>query len=143
LQPEEFRAESLAESLLPMAVGQRVLLLRASRGREVLAETLAAAGVEVQQVVVYDSRDVSEADPEIAGALAAERVDWITVTSSAIARSLINMFAGNLARAKLAAISPLTAGVLAEAGFQASAVATQYTTAGLVDAILSAERTSR
>jgi uroporphyrinogen III methyltransferase/synthase len=49
LQPTEYRAEALAESLLPAAVGKRVLLLRASRGREVLAETLSAAGVVVRQ----------------------------------------------------------------------------------------------
>ncbi|HEX6961536.1 MAG TPA: uroporphyrinogen-III C-methyltransferase, partial [Lacipirellula sp.] len=40
LQPEVYRAEALAEALLPVAVGKRVLLLRANRGREVLAETL-------------------------------------------------------------------------------------------------------
>ena len=37
------------------------------------------------------------------------------------------------------AISPLTAVVLAEAGFTAAAVASPYTAAGLVEAILSAE----
>jgi uroporphyrinogen III methyltransferase/synthase len=139
LQPTEYRAEALAETLLPQAVGKRFLLLRASRGREVLAETLVAAGAEVRQVVVYESRDVTEADPEIAGALHDHRIDWITVTSSAIARSLVSLFGKDLHCAKLAAISPLTAGVLAELGFKAAAVASPYTTAGLVDAILGAE----
>jgi uroporphyrinogen III methyltransferase / synthase len=85
LQPSEYRAEALAESLLPAAIGKRVLLLRASRGREVLAETLSAAGVEVRQAVVYESRDVTQADAEIVDALRDGRIDWITVTSSAIA----------------------------------------------------------
>jgi len=139
VQPDEFRAESLAESLLPETAGKRVLLLRASRGREVLAETLSAAGALVQQVVVYESRDVIEVDPEIAAALAEGRVDWITVTSSAIACSLVHLFGENLRRAKLAAISPLTAGALADAGFPASAVASTYTVAGLIDAVLARE----
>jgi uroporphyrinogen III methyltransferase / synthase len=139
LQPEVYRAEALAEALLPAAVGKRVLLLRASRGREVLAETLSAAGVEVRQVVVYESRDVALADDEIAEALRNGRVDWVTVTSSAIARSLVQLFGEDLLRAKLAAISPLTAVVLAEAGFTAAAVASPYTAAGLVDAMLAAE----
>jgi hypothetical protein len=39
----------------------------------------------------------------------------------------------------LAAISPLTAGALADARFAIAAVASIYTTAGLVDAILAAE----
>ena len=75
--------------LVADARGQRFLLARASRGREVLAEELIAAGGIVEQVVVYTSRDVEQADPEIAAALAAGRIDWITVTSSAIARSLV------------------------------------------------------
>jgi len=139
VQPDEFRAESLAESLLPETAGKRVLLLRASRGREVLAETLSAAGALVQQAVVYESRDVTEADPEIAAALADGRVDWITVTSSAIARSLVHLFGEYLRRAKLAAISPLTVDALADAGFPASAVASTYTVAGIVDALLARE----
>jgi uroporphyrinogen III methyltransferase / synthase len=139
LQPREYRAEALAESLLPAAVGKRVLLLRASRGREVLAETLSAAGVEVRQAVVYESCDVMQAVADAVEALRDGRIDWITVTSSAIARSLVKLLGDDLRRAKLAAISPLTAGALAEAGYNAATVATTYTTAGLIDAILAAE----
>ncbi|MBA3484881.1 MAG: uroporphyrinogen-III C-methyltransferase [Pirellulales bacterium] len=139
LQPEEFRAEALAESLLPAAIGKRVLLLRASRGREVLAETLVAAGAEVHQAVVYESRDVKAADSEIVATLRAGEIDWVTVTSSAIARSLVAMLGDDLKRAKLAAISPLTVGALADAGFVTAAVASTYTTVGLVNAILAAE----
>ena len=142
LQPAEYRAESLAAALLPAAAGDRVLLVRASRGREVLAETLAAGGANVSQVVAYESRDVTTPSAESAAALAAGRVDWITVTSSAIARAIVAMFGDQLRRAKLAAISPLTASVLNGAGLGCAAVAAKYTAAGLVDAILAAESTS-
>jgi uroporphyrinogen III methyltransferase/synthase len=90
-------------------------------------------------VVAYESRDVATPEADAAAALAGGRVDWITVTSSAIARSLVGLFGAQLRRAKLAAISPLSAGVLAEAGFECAAVAAEYTAAGLVDAILAAE----
>jgi uroporphyrinogen III methyltransferase/synthase len=139
VQPADYRAEALAESLLPVALGQRVLLVRASRGREVLAESLAAAGAEVTQVVAYESRDVSSPAAEIVESLAANQIDWVTVTSSAIARSLVGLFGAELKKTKLVAISPLTAGVLADAGFPAAAVATRYTTDGLVDALASVE----
>jgi uroporphyrinogen III methyltransferase/synthase len=142
-QPEEFRAESLAESLLPEVKGQRVLLLRASRGREVLAETLSAGGAEVHQAVVYQSTDVTTADADLAAALHEGRIDWITVTSSAIARSLAKLFGDDLRKTKLAAISPLTAGVLSELGYQAAAVGSPYTTEGLVQAILDTESRQR
>ncbi|HVC94961.1 MAG TPA: uroporphyrinogen-III synthase [Pirellulales bacterium] len=93
--PDELRAEALAEALAGGAAGRRFLLARASRGREVLAEQLRAAGGEVEQVVVYRSRDVVAPDPEIAAALAAGRIDWVTVTSSAIARSLAGRCSAN------------------------------------------------
>jgi uroporphyrinogen III methyltransferase/synthase len=138
LTPNEYRAEALAETLVPKARGKWVLLVRASRGREALAEGLIAADIDVTQVVAYESRDVTTPDESIAKALAAGRVDWVTVTSSAIARSLVALFGDDLRRTKLAAISPLTAGVLADAGYPAAAVATEYTSAGLVAAILAA-----
>lgn len=138
LKPTEYRAEALAAELAPNARGQRFLLLRASRGREVLAETLREAGGVVDQVVVYNSADVTQSDSHTASLLADGKIDWITVTSSAIARSLVGMFGDALRKAKLAAISPLTAGVLDELGHSAAAVADEYTIDGVVDAILAA-----
>ena len=78
------------------AAGKRFLLVRASRGREVLAEELTKAGGIVEQVVVYESVDVEQADPEIAERMAAGQIDWTTVTSSAIARSLARLFGDSL-----------------------------------------------
>jgi uroporphyrinogen III methyltransferase/synthase len=140
LQPEEFRAEALADALAAVARGKRALLVRASRGREALAESMAAAGVEVAQAVFYESRDVDAVDPEVATALAEGRIDWITVTSSAIARAIVRQFGAELQRARLAAISPITAEVLATSGFNSAAIAARYTMEGLVEAIVAAER---
>jgi uroporphyrinogen III methyltransferase/synthase len=139
LQPDTFRAEALAEALAPTVRGKRVLLVRASRGREVLAEMLAASRATVEQVVAYESRDVAAAGEDIFRDLAAGQIDITTVTSSAIAQSLVRMFGEELRKTRLAAISPLTAGALAELGFPAAIVAESYTAEGLVDAILAAE----
>ena len=139
VQPESYRAEALAEALAPGAAGQRFLLARASRGREVLSEMLAKAGAAVTQIVVYESSDIVTPDDEVLAAMRDGRIAWTTVTSSAIARSLVRMFGEDLRRTRLAAISPLTAEVLAELGHPASAVAEIYTGDGLIDAILAAE----
>ena len=139
LQPETYRAESLAESLGPQVRGKRVLLIRASRGREVLAEMLTGAGAIVEQVVAYESRDVAAADEDIIQELASGRIDITTVTSSAIAHNLARLFGDDLSKTRLAAISPLTASVLTELGHPAAIVAGIYTTDGLVQAILAAE----
>lgn len=140
LVPEEFRAESLAAALAPGAAGQRFLLVRASRGREILAETLCGAGGFVDQVVAYESRDIEAPLASLAEELAAGQLDWITVTSSAIARSLAKMFGPNLRRAKLASISPITSATLRELGFEPAAEATVYTMLGLVEAIRAVSR---
>ncbi len=156
LVPREFRAEALADALIrekgtgPICRNGlegashkldlspfSLLLVRASRGREVLAERLTAAGATVDRIVVYTSSDLQRPDAEIAAMLAAGRIDWITVTSSAIARSLARMFGDDLRRAKLASISPITGDVLRELGHRPAAEAAEYTLAGLTAAILS------
>jgi uroporphyrinogen III methyltransferase / synthase len=139
LVPDEYRAESLAAALAPRAAGKRFLLARASRGREVLSEALMAAGGIVEQVVVYTSSDVEAADPQVAAALAAGRVDWVTVTSSAIARAIVRLFGEELRKARLASISPVTSETLRELGYPPAAEAAEYTMAGLVAAMRRAE----
>ncbi|MBL9124894.1 MAG: uroporphyrinogen-III C-methyltransferase, partial [Planctomycetaceae bacterium] len=54
VEPDVRRAEALADALASDARGKRFLLVRASRGREVLAERLTAAGGQVTQVVAYE-----------------------------------------------------------------------------------------
>jgi uroporphyrinogen III methyltransferase / synthase len=140
LVPEQYRAEALAEALGEDAAGKRFLLARASRGREVLAEELVRAGGEVEQIVVYHSSDVPAPDPEVARSLAAGRIDWVTVTSSAIARSLVRLFGDDLRQTRLASISPVTSETLRGLGYVPAAEARQYTMAGLVDAIVASSR---
>jgi uroporphyrinogen III methyltransferase/synthase len=136
LVPGEYRAEALAAALAGEAAGRRFLLARASRGRGVLAEEVRAAGGEVEQVVVYSSTDVHQPDPDVGAALAAGRIDWITVTSSAIARSLVRLFGDDLRRAKLASISPITSEALRALGHDPAVEAARYTMDGLVEAMV-------
>jgi len=137
--PATHRAEALGKALVPRVHGKRLFLARASRGRDVLAEMLTGAGALVEQAVVYESRDIATPNEGIVEALAAGDINWTTVTSSAIARSLVRMAGNHLRRTRLAAISPLTANTLIELGYPPAAVAEVYTMDGLVDAILLAE----
>lgn len=114
------------------------MLARASRGREVLAETLTAAGGLVDQVVVYQNTDVEQPDPHIVQAISAGKVDWVTVTSSTIARSLVRLFGESLRGVKLASISPVTSATLRDLGYEPAAEATEYTMGGLIDAMIAA-----
>ncbi|NIM52705.1 MAG: uroporphyrinogen-III C-methyltransferase [Gemmatimonadales bacterium] len=138
LVPEQFVAESLAQALVQDATGQRFLLARASRGREVLADELTRAGAHVDQIVVYDSVDVEDPDPDVVTALSSGEIDWITVTSSAAAQSLARLYGDTLRRARLVSIGPVTSTALRDLGYEPAAEASPQTTAGLVDAILRA-----
>lgn len=134
--PDEFRAESLASALAVGAAGQRFLSIRASRGREVLADQLRSAGAVVDQIVAYSSIDVAVADAPVKRRLAAGEIHWATVTSSAIARSLAALFGEDLRKVRLASISPITSATLRALGYEPAVEARAYTTTGLLEAIL-------
>jgi uroporphyrinogen III methyltransferase/synthase len=145
LVPQEYRSEALAEVLRERVRGQRVLLARADRGRELLREQLAEVA-EVEQVPVYSQVDAGEGDPleahpHIQQQLQTGEIEFITLTSSNIARALLRRAdqatrrAIEEGRVKLVSISPVTSTAIRELGLPVAAEATEYTTAGVVMAL--------
>jgi uroporphyrinogen III methyltransferase/synthase len=141
LVPPEFRSESLAAALKERVVGQRILLARADRGRELLRQDLGAVAA-VDQVAVYSQVDVVDFDSTLLESLRHGEVDWVTLTSSNIARAFLSALdpatrawveAGEV---KLASISPVTSAAIREMGLPVAAEASEYTSAGLVKALL-------
>jgi uroporphyrinogen III methyltransferase/synthase len=141
LMPAAFDSESLAVALKERAAGQRVLLARADRGRELLREQLAAVA-EVEQIAVYSQVDTIEADAEALQALRRGEIDDVTLTSSNIARSLIRQLdADALQRVRagevrLVSISPVTSAAIRELGLPVAAEAREYTTDGVIQALI-------
>jgi uroporphyrinogen III methyltransferase / synthase len=136
--PADFRAEALARQLAPTAAGQRILVVRASRGKDELAEALSAAGAQVTQVVAYSHTDVEQLDPSVAQLANAGLIDWVTITSSATAENLHRLLGDSLAHAKIASLSSVTSKTITELGYQVSAEAEQSTMPALVESILKA-----
>ena len=128
-----------------MCAASECLLAAASRGREVLAEMLTAAGATVEQVVVYESRDVADAErrsrrsPRRRQNRLDNRHQFRNRPQPREACS-----ATHSRKTRLAAISPLTAEVLTELGYPPAIVADTYTTATgiLPQAILAADSCS-
>jgi len=139
--PEKYRAESLAEKLCSDAEGKHFLIVRASRGRDALSETLKASGADVTQVVAYQHSDITDPNPLIKEMASAKKLDWITVTSSASAESLVKMFGDSFAQMKIASLSPVTSQSVRDLGFHVAAEANPYTFESLVDAIVQKETT--
>jgi uroporphyrinogen III methyltransferase/synthase len=142
--PQAYVAEALAEALAPTVRGKRVLLARADRGRPVLEEALTAAGAEVERLTVYRNVDETQLDPEVLARVRRSEVDWITLTSSAVTRSLCERLdaaaRAHLGRGiKLASISPVTSKTARELGLEVTVEACDYTAQGVVDAIVEHE----
>jgi len=141
LMPAEFRSESLAAALRHQAAGQRILLARADRGREILREDLQDVA-HVEQVAVYSQVDVDlRCSPELKRIVAGD-IDYITLTSSNIARSLLRSIGAEAltpirtGRVQLVSISPVTSAVIREFDVPVAAEAKEYTTEGVMAALV-------
>jgi uroporphyrinogen III methyltransferase/synthase len=138
--PPDFCSESLAESLAPLVTGQRVLLARADRGREVLHEQLSRVA-QVEQLAVYSQVDCMTADEQVMAEIRRGHIDYVTLTSSNIARAFARLL-DEECRQRLGkethviTISPVTSAAARELGIPVAAEAAEATIEGLVAAIL-------
>jgi uroporphyrinogen-III synthase len=140
VMPERYVAEALLTAL-PHPAGQRFLLARAALARDTLRTGLQAAGAEVTEVPAY-STVVAELTTEALAALDVG-VDILTFTASSTVHNFVAQVGPERARALakqalVAAIGPITAATARDLGFRVDVVATEYTIAGLVAALLSA-----
>ncbi len=144
LVPPEYIAESLFRALRSEETlsGRRVLLLRASAARPALLNLLRDASAIVHQIELYDT--VRGTPTAQAFAELRHGIDAVTFTSPLTVRyfaELLGEDAANLTRDALsAAIGPITAQAvqLIALPFRAQIVASRYTAAGLIDALIAA-----
>lgn len=140
--PDEYRAEGLVERLRgSIGPGDRVLLPRAARTRDVLVTELIALGAEVTEVPAYETHRVTTATAALREALAAGRVDVVTFTSSSTARHFAELFTEPerqawLSGVTIASIGPITAGTAAEYGLVTRIMPTEYTIPALAGALV-------
>jgi len=137
--PDDYRAASLAAMLRPIAKGKRFALLRASRGADTLADELVKAGGVVEQLITYSHRDISQGDPRVIEKMNRGEITWVTVTSNAIAASLVALYGESLRRAKIASLSPGITSALKVLGYDVDAEASIATIESLVDSIHQSE----
>lgn len=142
LVPAEYRAEGLVEALRRgrLRAGDRVLLPRAARTRDVLVSELRALGAEVTEVAVYVTRRPDTGLDRLREALAAGAVDAVTFTSSSTARNFAELFTDEERRAWLgnvtvASIGPITAATAAEYGLRTRVMPAEFTVPALAQAL--------
>ncbi len=139
LIPEQYVAESLAESLLAQGdcVGRRVLMLRADIARADLREILSRAQVDVDDLTVYRTVPVAALTDEAAEALADRRVNWVAFTSSSTVRNFISLLPDRTAMdgVCVASIGPITSKTARESGLNVDVEASPHDVPGLIEAL--------
>jgi uroporphyrinogen III methyltransferase/synthase len=135
---EQHVSEALAQELIAVtSPGERVLLVRALEGREVLTTMLESAGIEVTTVPAY--RTVTAHDPDFAGKV--RLVDTITFTSASTVRGFSTLLHGRAAESVgtkcVVCIGPVTAEAARRHGLHVNVIAAHHTASGLLDALRS------
>jgi len=136
LVPSRFIAEELAQALAAaMTPGARILLARAAGSRDVLPDQLRARGARVDVVETYRAVPPADLRPRLAACLVG--VDVITFTSSSTVRHFVGAMPEPPSdRVKIACIGPIAAQTARDLGLRVDIIAQEYTTRGLVDAIV-------
>jgi uroporphyrinogen III methyltransferase/synthase len=139
--PEEYRAEGVAAALLAAGIaGRKVLLARAAAAREVLPDTLRAAGALLEEVASYQTIAARTDAAEIRALLAAGAIDLVTFTSSSTVRSFLGLVGSDavslLARSAIGCIGPITAETAREAGLEVTIQPSAYTIPAFAEAVV-------
>jgi uroporphyrinogen III methyltransferase / synthase len=143
VMPSEYRAEAVAESLAAFPLqGTRVLIPRAAVARDVLPQTLAACGAQVDVVEAYrtilPSTDLA---PDLWRLFEQESVDMVTFTSSSTVTNFVTLIGEVdlpqlLRETVIACIGPITAETVRSYGLRPTIVPAEYTIPGLTQAIV-------
>ena len=146
LRPElvtsEYTAQGLAKALQGWEMaGLRVLVPRAEIARDALPSLLAMRGAEVEILPVYQAVCPVQTGPALMRLFSAEGVDVITFTSSSTVANFVRAFPDDklpavLGDAEVACMGPVTADTARKLGLRVDIVAREYTTHGLVQAIV-------
>ena len=138
--PERHIAEGLLDALSTRVMrGQRVLLPRAEGARPQIVDGLEARGARVDELTLYHSDVPSSPDAEGLRRLRAGEIDIVTFASSSAVRNLVEMLGGDIAPLRaptIAAIGPITAQAVRDAGLEVGVTAEEYSIDGLVSALV-------
>ena len=147
LVPDRFRADAVATALTTLEdlTDVRMLLPRADLARDLLPTRLREAGARVTAVTAYTTAptDVErDGAPDIYRLLLERRIDIVTFASGSSVTNFVAALGADQARdlmqeVDVACIGPVTAKAATTLGLDVTIMPEQYTTAAMVDAIVS------
>ncbi len=138
---KEFLGSALAREMSEALAGRRVLLPRSERAGRGLPDALASSGAKVTEVVAYHTGGVGAGDPGVLDAVRAGDVDVISFFSPSAVENLrgelgMETISRLCERAAFAAVGPITATALREAGLPVTILAAEATGKSMATAIV-------
>lgn len=136
-----FRGQELARELAQQLAGKRVLLPRSDRARSDLPQTLKEMGATVVDVVAYRTLPAGPGANDALEKIRRGEVDVVTLASPSAFHHLSDELGAERMRElaatiALAAIGPVTAKAVREAGLPVAIEASESTVPGLIRAIV-------
>lgn len=147
--PEEYVAESVVKGLQDKVNGKHVLLVRAKVARDVIPDSLRAAGAQVDVVEAYETVVPEKSKTRLRALMKdkTHRPHVITFTSSSTVRNFAELLGSRKAAAlkniDCASIGPVTSETLREFQMPVSIEAREFTMGGLIRAIVLARYAER
>jgi uroporphyrinogen-III synthase len=140
--PEEYVAESVVKGLRGKVNGKRVLLVRAKVARDVIPDSLRAAGAQVDVVEAYETVVPVKSRVRLRTLMKdrKRRPHVVTFTSSSTVRNFTELLgraqSAALKDVQFASIGPVTSATLVELGLPVAIEAREFTMGGLIRAIV-------
>ncbi len=131
--PSVYVAEAFVEEFLPyIHKGSRVLIPKGNLAREYIASSLAEAGADVHEVVIYETYMPDESRTALAGMLADNELDILTFTSPSTVDHLMDVVKSHgleerLKSCVIGCIGPVTEKKLRKYGLTVHASPEEYT----------------
>ena len=147
--PPQYIAESVVESLRDKVGGQRVLLVRAAVARDLIPRQLRQMGARVDVVEAYETVVPAASKKKLQSVIEdpKRRPQVVTFASSSTVRNFMTLLGGPgrpphtmLDGIRFASIGPVTSATLREFGLPVHVEASEYTIAGLIQAILAGKQ---
>ncbi|WP_367360251.1 uroporphyrinogen-III C-methyltransferase [Syntrophus sp. (in: bacteria)] len=140
LVPETYLSEGVVAAFERYDLsGQRILLPRAEKARDVIPNELARRGASVDVVTAYRTVNSGRKAAELAEQIALGRVDVLTFTSPSTVTNFLEIMGPDFlpipAGIRVACIGPVTAAAARKAGLPVDILQEAYTVPGLVESL--------
>jgi uroporphyrinogen-III synthase len=140
--PNEYVAEGFVREFLPLVQkGMKVLIPKGNLARDYIAESLSAAGVQVDELVVYETYLPEESKNQLKDAISEKQIDIFTFTSPSTVDHFMEVINENdlhrfLDDCLISCIGPITKERIESVGLRVDVIPETYTVEDMLKEII-------